>query len=75
MTGSQGLKRDYVGSMSVHVSNKTGEIFREWSFPSIIPNAALTEISLDYTSADVYDVTMTYRADSWTETRIGQINV
>jgi hypothetical protein len=28
LTGSQGLKRDYVGQMSVFASNKTGEIFR-----------------------------------------------
>lgn len=75
LTGSQGLKRDYVGSMSVHVSNKTGEIFREWSFPAIIPQEKLTAIELDYTSTDVYQVTMKYRADHWTETRIGQINV
>lgn len=75
LTGSQGLKRDYVGSMSVHASNKTGEIFREWSFPAIIPNSALKAIELDYLSNEAYEVTMTYRADSWTETRIGQINV
>ena len=75
ITGSQGLKRDYVGSMSVHVSNKTGEIFREWSFPSIIPNGELKAIELDYVSNDVYSVSMKYRADWWTETRIGQINV
>jgi hypothetical protein len=74
-TGSQGLKRDYVGSMSVHVSNKTGEIFREWSFPAIIPQDKLTAIELDYTSNDIYAVTVKYRADHWTETRIGQINV
>ena len=75
ITGSQGLKRDYVGSMSVHVSDKTGAIFREWSFPSIIPNDQLKAIELDYVSNDVYSVTMKYRADWWTETRIGQINV
>jgi hypothetical protein len=75
ITGSQGLKRDYVGSMSVHVSDKTGAIFREWSFPSIIPNDQLKAIELDYVSNDVYSVTMKYRADWWTETRVGQINV
>lgn len=75
LTGSQGLKRDYVGSMSVHVSNKTGEIFREWSFPSIIPMDKLTDIKLDYNEKGVYEVTMKYRSDVWTETRIGQINV
>ena len=75
LTGSQGLKKDYVGQMSVHVSNKTGEIFREWSFPSIIPNSALKAIDLNYTATEVYEITMTYRADFWTETRIGQINI
>lgn len=74
-TGAQGLKRDYVGQMAVFVSNKTGEIFREWSFPSIIPNGALKAIDLDYTSNEAYEITMTYRADVWTETRVGQIIV
>jgi hypothetical protein len=75
LTGSQGLKRDYVGSMSVHVTNKTSEIFREWSFPSIIPASALKAIELDYTSKELYEVTVTYRSDQWTETRIGEIRV
>jgi hypothetical protein len=75
LTGSQGLKRDYVGEMAVFVSNRTGEIFREWTFPSIIPNSALKAIDLNYTSNEVYEVTMTYRADSWLEKRVGQINV
>jgi hypothetical protein len=74
-SGSQGLKRDYVGSMSVHVANKTGEIFREWNFPVIIPNDKLTELSLNYTENGIYDLTMKYRADYWVETRVGQINV
>jgi len=74
-TGSQGLKRDYVGSMSVHVANKTGEIFREWNFQSVIPNDKLTELSLNYTENGIYDVQMKYRSDYWVETRIGQINV
>ena len=75
LTGAQGLKRDYVGSMSVHVTNKTSEIFREWSFPSIIPASALKAIELDYTSKELYEVTVTYRSDQWTETRIGEIRV
>lgn len=74
-TGAQGLKRDYVGQMAVFVSNKTGEIFREWSFPSIIPNGALKAIELSYEDNNVYAVSMTYRADVWTETRVGQIIV
>lgn len=75
LTGKQGLKKDYVGSMSVHMTDKAGSIFREWSFPGIIPNSALTAVTLDYTSTEIYSVSMTYRADQWTETRIGEIKV
>jgi hypothetical protein len=75
LTGSQGLKRDYVGEMAVFVANKNSEIFREWTFPAIIPNSPLKAIDLNYTSNEVYEVTMTYRADHWDEKRIGQINV
>ena len=75
LTGKQGLKKDYVGSMSVHMSDKSGAVFREWKFPAIIPNSALTAIKLDYTTAEIYSVSMTYRADHWTETRTGEIKV
>jgi len=75
LTGKQGLKKDYVGSMSVHMTDKAGTIFREWSFPGIIPNSALTAVTLNYTSTEIYNVSMTYRADNWTETRIGEIKV
>jgi hypothetical protein len=75
LTGSQGLKRDYVGSMSVHMTDKTGAIFREWSFQSLIPNGPLKAVTLDYNLNEVYEITMKYRSDWWTEQRIGQINV
>jgi hypothetical protein len=61
--------------MAVFLSNKTGEIFREWSFPSIIPNSGLKAIDLGYEDNNAYELTMTYRADVWTETRVGQINI
>lgn len=75
LTGKQGLKKDYVGSMSVHMTDKSGAIFREWNFPGIIPASALTAVTLDYTTPEIYSVAMTYRADHWTETRIGEIKV
>lgn len=74
-TGSQGLKRDYVGQIAVHMSDKTGSIFREWLFQSVIPNSGLNAVSLDYGANEVYEITMKYRSDYWNETRIGQINV
>jgi hypothetical protein len=75
LNGRQGLKRDYVGEMAVIAFNKAGEIFREWTFPSIIPNSALTALALDYTSNNLYEVTAKYRADHWNEKRVGQITI
>jgi hypothetical protein len=75
LTGQQGLKREYVGEMVCVAFNKRGEIFREWKFPSIIPTTKLNEIDLNYTSNDVYAIDITYRADYWIETRVGEITV
>jgi len=74
-TGAQGLKRSYVGEIAVVIFNKAGEIFREFKFPSVIPNGKLTEMALDYGSTEIYKLSMTYRADHFIESRIGQINV
>jgi hypothetical protein len=75
LNGRQGLKRDYVGEMVVIAFNKAGEIFREWNFPAIIPNSALTELALNYETNDLYQVTAKYRADHWNEKRVGQIAI
>jgi hypothetical protein len=74
-SGAQGLKRNYVGECAVVIFNKAGEIFREFKFPSIIPNGKLGDITLEYTGTGIYETTMKYRSDYWIETRIGQINV
>ncbi len=74
-SGAQGLKRNYVGECAVVIFNKAGEIFREFKFPSIIPNGKLGDLSLEYTGTGIYETSMKYRADYWIETRIGQINV
>ena len=74
-SGAQGLKRNYVGECAVVIFNKAGEIFREFKFPSIIPNGGLKSIDLEYTATGIYELSMKYRADYWIETRIGQINV
>jgi hypothetical protein len=75
-TGSQGLKREYVGEMAVVVFNKRGDIFREWKFPAVFPSTKLTELSLDYAGGTaLYAVDVTYRADYWRETRIGEITI
>lgn len=75
LTGRQGLKRDYYGEIYVAVFNKAGDIFREFRFTPCIPQGGLTAMSLDYMSANLYEVTAKYRADSWKETRIGEIRI
>lgn len=75
LTGSQGLKREYVGEMAVVVFNKAGDIFREWKFPSVFPTAGLTALALDYNGTELYTVSTKLRADWWTETRVGQITI
>ena len=75
LTGAQGLKRSYVGEIAVVIFNKAGEIFREFKFPSVIPGGKLTEMALAYETTTLYNVSMTYRADYFIESRIGQINV
>ena len=75
-TGAQGLKREYVGEMAVVVFNKRGEIFREWKFPSVFPTTKLNELALDYAGGTaLYAIDITYRADYWRETRIGEITI
>jgi hypothetical protein len=74
-SGKQGLKASYVGEIAVVVTDKAQTIFREWKFPSVIPNGALTPLALDYVDNNIYEVTMKYRADYWIEKRVKQIDV
>jgi hypothetical protein len=76
LTGRQGLKRDYWGEIYVGITNKAGDIFREFKFKPVIPNGAITQMDLNYTETTrVYEASMKFRADAWKETRIGSINV
>jgi|694.fasta_scaffold00580_9 hypothetical protein len=75
LTGRQGLKKDYYGQIYVAVFNKAGDIFREFRFTPCIPNGGLTPMDLNYTANGLYEVTATFRADAWKETRIGEIRV
>lgn len=75
LDGSQGLKVDYTGQMAVTATDKAGKTFREWKFPTVIPMSALTPLTLEYVSQDIYVITMKYRADYWVEKRVKQIDV
>lgn len=75
LTGRQGLKKDYYGEIYVAIANKAQDIFREFRFKPVIPQGGLSPMTLNYLSADLYEVTAKFRADAWKETRIGEIKV
>ena len=74
-TGRQGLKKDYVGQIYVAVFNKAGDIFRDFKFTPAFISKPFNEMQLDYTTDNIYRMTVEFVADTVKETRIGQINI
>ena len=68
-TGSQGLKKDYVGSMTVLIHNKNREVYREFTFNPVYLMEPLKNMELDYTSDDIFIMTCKFKADAWKEKR------
>ncbi len=75
LTGRQGLKKDYYGQIYLGIANKAGAIFREFKFTPVIPGEKMNAIELTYTDPNLYEITATFRADAWKETRIGEIKI
>jgi len=76
MTGSQSLKRNYVGALTVNISNKDQVIYRKFDFKSVIMMDPLNSMDLDYTSKDgIYILTAKFKADWWQEKRSGAFDV
>lgn len=75
LTGTQGLKKDYVGTMSLVIFNKAGEIFRTYEFINAFLKEPLSAMTLDYNSNNLYTLTAKFTADTYRETRIGEIRV
>ena len=79
MTGAQGLKKDYAGTVAspavVQITqfNRTGIIFREFVFsPVFLDQEKFTEQTLSYVDDKIADLTVGFVADRYTETRVGQ---
>lgn len=75
LTGSQGLKRDYIGTMSLVIFNKAGDIFRNYEFINVFLKEPLSAITLDYNSDGLYQLTANFVGDTYRESRIGQIEI
>lgn len=75
LTGAQGLKRDYADAIiTVNIFNRAGQIYREFNFtPVFIGPDKLTELKLDYLSDEIFRLTATFSADTYTENRIGSL--
>lgn len=69
LTGAQNLKANYAGGpMTISVYNRNGDIFRQYTFPTVWPTTNITNMELDYNSTDKFTVTgFTFRADYWND--------
>jgi len=67
LTGAQNLKANYAGGpFTVSVYNRSGDIFRQYTFPVVWPTSNINAWELDYNSTDHFTVTgFTFRADYW----------
>jgi hypothetical protein len=65
LTGAMGIKSDYVGSMSISIFNKRGDVFRRIRIPSCFPSEAINAMDLDYEQSTIYNVTTSWVCDYW----------
>jgi hypothetical protein len=65
LTGAMGIKSDYVGSMSISIFNKRGDVFRRIRIPSCFLSEAINPMELDYEQATIYTITTSWVCDYW----------
>ena len=69
-TGFQGVKEDYIGSATIQMHDKAGQVLREWFcrviFPIVPPNA----MDLEYLNEAIYTLTLTFAAEDVADTSI-----
>jgi len=67
LTGQQGLKKDYVGTLVVVNYNRAGDIFWQRTFHECFITGGLPEIGLDYGSGEPAELSVVFRSDWWDE--------
>ena len=67
LTGEQGLKKDYIGTLIVTNFNRKGDIFWQRTFHDCIPKGDIPELGLDYGGGDKVDMDVAFRSDWWEE--------
>jgi hypothetical protein len=68
LTGEQGLKKDYVGTIIVTNYNRKGDIFWQRTFHDCMPSGDIPELALGYDAgAPIEFAGLTWRCDWWEE--------
>ena len=55
----------YVGSISISVFNKHGDVFRRIRIPSCFISEAINSMELDYENPSIYTITTSWVCDYW----------
>ena len=67
LTGEQGLKKDYIGTIIVTNYNRKGDIFWQRTFHDCFITGDLPEFGLDYGAGEVLALEVGFKSDWWEE--------
>lgn len=73
LTGEMNLKRDYVGGpMIISIYNRKGDVFRQYTAPTVWPVTNIPPIDMDYSSGtNIYSLgNIEFQADYWDDVSI-----
>ena len=66
LTGAQGLKNDYVGTVIVSMFYKSGNVFRRVTCKDAYISKPITPMNLNYTSTEIFKINdMVWAVDYW----------
>lgn len=63
LTGAQGLKRDYTGTIVISAFNKSGDVFRRITCRDCFIMSNLTAMDLNYTNTQVFQLRVQWAVD------------
>ena len=67
LTGEQGLKKDYVGTIIVTNFNRKGDIFWQRTFHECWPMEDIPELTADYSGGETQALEFKWKSDWWEE--------
>jgi len=70
-TGRQMPKRDVIGSCTIEMHNKLGDVLRNIYFPIIFPITAPEAFELDYNTEAIYELSVTFAGENPTDLLVG----